>query len=372
MTASPDSPLAPNDRRQVLEALRVIGAADSINDFAELVCRELLRLVPGVSASYNEVNLAAGRVAGFLHPDPGREWFLQYSGVLEAHLRDNPIVRYFEVTGENDIVTWSDLDPDGAFFESPLYREFYAPNGIHSQLGFLLPAPPGIHVGLVINRDGAEFTARERALVAELRQHLVNLYRLVLHAEAGRQRDVALADDGWSVVLVDDAGTVVESNDLAVTIGQTAGVDLTPGARLGDGPLGRVLSDVDWTRSGRDAPFEARLERSPIGPHVLWIRQPNRVTVADAMALGLTERQAEVAVLLVDGLTNERIAQRLGISTGTVRAHLDGVFRRLKVSSRAAVVGRLWGAAVRSASLDGPRPSSPDGSRSSSQDVHGG
>src|SRR5690606_432183 len=187
-----------------------------------------LRLVPGVSVSYNEVNLAAGRVAGVVHPDPGREWFRQYASVLEAHLRDNPIVRYFEVTGENDIVTWSDLDPDGAFFDSPLYREFYAPNGIHSQLGFLLPAPPGIHVGLAINRDGAEFTARERALLAELRQHLVNLYRLVSHAEASRQREAALADDGWSVVLVDDAGTVVESNDLAVTIGRAAGIDLAP------------------------------------------------------------------------------------------------------------------------------------------------
>ena len=354
MTAPPDSSLAPSDRHQVLEALRIVGEADSINDFAERVCRELLRLVPGVSASYNEVNLAAGRVAGVVHPDPGREWFRQYAGVLEAHLRENPIVRYFEVTGENDIVTWSDLDPDGAFFETTLYREFYAPNGIHSQLGFLLPAPPGIHVGLAINRDGAEFTPRERALLAELRQHLVNLYRLVSHAEASRQRDAALADDGWSVVLVDDTGTVVESNDLAVTIGRTAGVDLTVGARLREGPLGPVLSDVDWSRSPHHAPFEARLERSTVGPHVLWIRQPHRVTVADAVALGLTERQAEVAVLLVDGLTNERIAQRLGISTGTVRAHLDAVFRRLKVSSRAAVVGRLRaGAASRVSTGDG-------------------
>jgi DNA-binding NarL/FixJ family response regulator len=110
---------------------------------------------------------------------------------------------------------------------------------------------------------------------------------------------------------------------------------------LRDGPLGPALFDVDWTRSSHGVPFEARLVRSRIGPHVLWIRQPNQVTVADAMALGLTERQAEVAVLLVDGLTNERIAERLGISTGTVRTHLFAVFRRLGVSSRAAVVGRL-------------------------------
>jgi DNA-binding CsgD family transcriptional regulator len=354
VTAPPDPTLAPSDRQQVLEALRIVGEADSIRDFAERVCRELLRLVPGISASYNEINLAAGRVAAVVHPDPGREWFLQYVDVFERHLRENPLVRFFETTGENEIVTWSDLDPDGEFFQTTLYREFYAPNGIHSQLGFLLPAPPGIYVGLAINRDGAEFTPRERALLAELRPHLVNLYRLVSHAEASRQRDAALADDGWSVVLVDDAGVVLESNELAMTIGRAAGIDLAPGARLPDGPLWRALAGPDWTRWVRDAPFEARLVRFPVGPHVLWIRRPNRVTVADAIALGLTERQAEVAVLLVDGLTNERIAERLGISPGTVRAHLDAIFRRLNVSSRAAVVGRLQaGAAAGSSAQHG-------------------
>jgi DNA-binding CsgD family transcriptional regulator len=325
----------------VLVALRVIGEADSIMDFAGRVCQELLRLVPGVSASYNEVNLAAQRVAGLVHPDPGREWFDQYIDIFEANLRDNPLVRYFEVTGENEIVTWADLDPEGKFFDSVLYREFYAPNGIHSQLAFLLPAPPGIHVGLAINRDGADFSAREREVLAELRLHLINLYRLVSHAEASRHRDAALADDGWSVVLVDDSGAVQASNEIAEAIGRAAGVDLGVGAELGDGPLWAALSALGWSRPNRSTPFEVRLLRSPVGPHVLLIREPSRVTLQDALTLGLTPRQAEVALLLVDGLSNEQIAERMLISTGTVRAHLDAVFRRLEVSSRAAVVGRL-------------------------------
>jgi DNA-binding CsgD family transcriptional regulator len=369
-----DQVLAPDDRQAVLASLGVIGQADGITDFAERVCRELLRLVPGISSSYNEVNLPAQRIAGLVNPDKGRDWFEQYTGILEANLRDSPIVRYFEEGGETDIVSWSDLDPDGSFFDSVLYREFYAQNGVRSQIAFLLPAPPGIHVGLVINRDGTEFSPRERAMLAELRPHLVNLYRLVSHAEASRHRDAALAADGWSVVLVDDDGTVLESNPAAEAIGRTAGVDLAAGARLRDGPFWpaprgsaegpgtstatapapsadssgdaslvrsgdtALQASLEWTRA---TPYEVRLVRSLVGPHVLWIREPNRVTVQDAVALGLTARQAEVAILLVDGLSNEQIAERLFISTGTVRAHLDEVFRRLGVSSRAAVVGRL-------------------------------
>jgi DNA-binding CsgD family transcriptional regulator len=337
----------------LLEALRVIGEAGDIVDFAVRACQELLRLVPGVSASYNEFNLALDRAVAYVHPDPGREWFAQYMDAFELHMRENPLVQYFEVTGENDVMAWSDLDPDGAFFDTPLYRDFYAPNGIHSQIAFLLPAPPGIYVGLAINRDGTPFTDRERGLLSELRVHLVNLYRLVSYAEARRQSDLALADDGWSVVLVDDGGTVLESNDVAVAIGRAAGVDLGVGAQLRDGTLWTAMSGMLadlWASSGVGeptrvpddyVPFEARLVRSAVGPHLLWIREPSRVSAQDAVDLGLTERQAEIALLLVDGLTNDQIARKLTIAPGTVRKHLEAVFERLGVPSRAAAVGRL-------------------------------
>jgi DNA-binding CsgD family transcriptional regulator len=342
--------LTPDDRLELLESLRVIGAADSTRDFGLRVCRELLRLVPGVSASYNETNAAAQRSAAVLNPDPDPETYARYAEVFQKHMWDNPTLRHFETTGEGFVTTWSDVDPAGTFFETPLYREFYQPRGIGSQVAFLLPAPPGIHVALVVNRDGTGFSARERALLAELRLHLVNLYRLVSHAEVSRQRGAALADDGWSVVLVDDSGTVLESNEVAEAIGRAAGVDLSVGAGLGD--LWSTMSDPPadrWTTARPTAPvrvsgaaaFEARLLRSPVGPHVLWIREPIRVTVEDAVALGLTSRQAEVAVLLVDGLTNVAIAARLGVTESTVRRHMEAIFERLEVRSRAAVVGRL-------------------------------
>ena len=206
-------------------------------------------------------------------------------------------------------------------------------------------------MALVVNRDGAEFTARERALLAELRLHLVNLYRLVTYAQASRQRGAALADDGWSVILVDDAGTVVESNEVAVSIGKAAGVDLGVGARLADGPLWSAVSEphVDlWARSkpavvrGDVEPFEARLLRSAVGPHVLWIREPSRVTEEDALALGLTPRQAQIALLLVDGLDQRADRAAVWASRRARFASISrGLFERLGVPSRAAAVGRL-------------------------------
>lgn len=52
----------------------------------------------------------------------------------------------------------------------------------------------------------------------------------------------------------------------------------------------------------------------------------------------LTNREREILALLADGLGNKQIAARLGISTNTVKTHLELLFDRLGVSSRAEAV----------------------------------
>ena len=52
----------------------------------------------------------------------------------------------------------------------------------------------------------------------------------------------------------------------------------------------------------------------------------------------LTSREREILALLADGLGNKQIAARLGISTNTVKTHLELLFEKLEVSSRAEAV----------------------------------
>jgi len=56
----------------------------------------------------------------------------------------------------------------------------------------------------------------------------------------------------------------------------------------------------------------------------------------------LTPRQTDLLRLLAAGHTNTQIARRLGISEGTVRTHLENLYTRLNVSSRAAAVTRAF------------------------------
>jgi DNA-binding CsgD family transcriptional regulator len=59
-------------------------------------------------------------------------------------------------------------------------------------------------------------------------------------------------------------------------------------------------------------------------------------------ALRLTARQQELLHLVAAGHTNTQIARRLGISEGTVRTHLENIYRLLQVSSRTAAVTRVF------------------------------
>ena len=51
----------------------------------------------------------------------------------------------------------------------------------------------------------------------------------------------------------------------------------------------------------------------------------------------LTGRERAVALLYADGCSRKEVARRLGICPGTVRSHLDAIFRKLQVHSRLAL-----------------------------------
>ena len=79
----------------------------------------------------------------------------------------------------------------------------------------------------------------------------------------------------------------------------------------------------------------------PVGPTVLLLR-PLGDLVDEAIPLidlGLTPRQTDVAVALArTGGTNAQLAHSMQVSEGTVKKHLEAVFRTLGVDSRASAI----------------------------------
>ena len=70
----------------------------------------------------------------------------------------------------------------------------------------------------------------------------------------------------------------------------------------------------------------------PLGEHLEY-----REWIMRGEGLGLTKRQAAVAVLLAQGKSNKAIARLLGIRPKTVRRHTEHILRRLGISRRGEV-----------------------------------
>lgn len=68
-------------------------------------------------------------------------------------------------------------------------------------------------------------------------------------------------------------------------------------------------------------------------------RLPRATTTVGSMAL-LTASQQRVYVLLLEGVIERNIADRLGISIHTVHNHAKEIYRRLSVSTRGELVAR--------------------------------
>ena len=69
---------------------------------------------------------------------------------------------------------------------------------------------------------------------------------------------------------------------------------------------------------------------------------PAAVKAGQALgAAGLTDREIAILRLVAAGCTNSAIAHQIGLSPRTVAKHLEHVYRKLGVSSRAAAVSRL-------------------------------
>ena len=116
--------------------------------------------------------------------------------------------------------------------------------------------------------------------------------------------------------------------------------DLSAGA-------GRTVRLYFWREPGPDFTERDRAVLTLLRPHLYQAcldAEQRRHPVPR-----LTPRQNDLLRLLAAGHTNTQIARRLGISEGTVRTHLENIYDKLHVSSRAAAVIRAFPAGSLSA-----------------------
>jgi DNA-binding CsgD family transcriptional regulator/tetratricopeptide (TPR) repeat protein len=149
-------------------------------------------------------------------------------------------------------------------------------------------------------------------------------------------------------------GDAAAAAELAV---EAAELLLAAGRRIDTGRA-RLCAGVAYARAGERARAREELGLAAEifdvcgarGLHAQVVREQRRLGVrvpasgAGARGdgeQGLSPREREIALLVVEGCTNQQIAQKLFLSVRTVETHLTRVFAKLGVSSRVGVATAL-------------------------------
>jgi DNA-binding CsgD family transcriptional regulator len=187
-----------------------------------------------------------------------------------------------------------------------------------------------------------------------LRPYLVNAHRSVQAKLGAATWRSVLTADAWVSLLVDDDGRLVDSSNRAVEAADRYGIELGPGRALPEAllvPFRERLNGYDGSQLATpsapgqvttdDAGVQAWIVPSPVPPHVVLLRASgggDRTRLVDA---GLTSRQVDVAVELLEGGTNRQIALRMEMAEGTLKKHLEHIYIVLEADDRATAAARI-------------------------------
>jgi NarL family two-component system response regulator LiaR len=102
------------------------------------------------------------------------------------------------------------------------------------------------------------------------------------------------------------------------------------------GAIGYLLKNVSGEELA-EAIRQAHGGRPTLAPEAVQalIQPPSE---AESLAANLTRREQEVLALLVKGMSNPEIAEKLVISRATVKVHISSILSKLGVASRAEAI----------------------------------
>ncbi|ORW90207.1 hypothetical protein AWB92_20240 [Mycobacterium sp. IEC1808] len=333
----------------VMDVALTAYAFDGLESFRRGLLPCVRRLIPGDVHGYNELDLETGQLLVFVESPEAT-----YAGLVEAFgatSHQHPGVQLCQ-RGDFRAHFLSDLVTAGELHRLELYQEVYRHLGVEDQLYFNLTESADLAT-VAIGRSRRSFTGRDRAMVELLEPHLRRAYLQAHQRDLAKAviaaQEAGLEETDTAVILVDDRGHVMHASGLSRQLLEA----YCPGRHDIDGVLPDsfanwlqtsnrdVLNSMCLTRPQGRLRVRALSGRTADGWRTLLLDElpaDHLPSVESLLALGLTNRQAEVLRLLAGGNSTQTIADQLYLSPATIRKHLENIYTRLGARSRTEAV----------------------------------
>ncbi len=287
----------------------------------------------------------------------------------------------------DQVATADEVLGEANWCEHEFYRQYLAPLDLRYILVANIRTEAGVDCAFFACSDhqGQDFTEAEKALVTVLLPHLkraVDMHSMLDELNSERLLYAATIDRMLvGTVILDEFGKVMKANQAASRLfaakdglftrhdklcawsptenralqlaiesllqqhlsGESEHFEVTALSRpTGDMPLTLLLRPISLNYQAND-----RSRRPAVA---VFIRDPADSPQASRNLLRklfqLTATETEVALLMMDGLTLDETAEKLGVMKNTVRAHLRGVFAKTGATRQALLVKTLLNSVV--------------------------
>jgi DNA-binding CsgD family transcriptional regulator len=170
-----------NDDAILLDLVGEVLALLDIEELQRGMLDALQRAIPCRWASLNDIGPAG--VQALVIPHLDQVWTERFAEL--AH--ENPLYQRWLRTRDGRAYRFCDVTTREELEATRLYREVYAPLGIHYQVAISLPTERDRILAVVLHRDDREFTDEERDFLNRARPFLIQAYRnAIAYSETGR------------------------------------------------------------------------------------------------------------------------------------------------------------------------------------------
>jgi DNA-binding CsgD family transcriptional regulator len=357
--------LTSQDTQNLFQSIQALHALNDLSTFGVKALTIINHLIPSEVPQFHVTNLGSRQsedIGGFIDPDLKAK----SEAIAQEYWLEHPIAQNMPLTLEgaytmSDFVTVEELHRLEGLYQQ-LMRDA---NLEDSMMLFLPPSQPqnwqeviqsdATAVAIALNRNQRNFTERERLLLNLLRPHLIQAYWNAQHNNQLQQQIVELKQsiDHLGIIILDVSGKVQASTSQATQYLTQYFPPSPLFCKLPEHLQSWVNYQIACFTQGTNQvlpPLPLRIERSGKqlvlrltrdllnDRYVLMMEEHALALLTSLELLGLSQRESEVLLLVIQGKDNKAIATHFSVNISTIRKHLENIYQKLCVQSRTEAV----------------------------------
>lgn len=350
--------LTPSDYRLILDfQTRIFSSAENYGAAALLAFKDLF-----------DGNLAAySKWSDDLHMNTLISSGLSEQFILEAHeklLQDNVYTVYIDRLYSNDwngiFYSQDYIDSDNE--ESGLFRHLQTANICYFAT-MVLSLEPREHILLFKTKAEGPFSSREKTILFYVHSFLTAFAEI---RNSLTKADTALVAANRSVDLADTGRVIIDERLNAITFNEKI-FQMVPREEKCKSiasvvryllntiknNTGITIAEIDDRVSTIERGYEINAEEVSLfvkdrGIESFYILSTKpaytreiAVNYEAIRKYRLTDREAQIAEMIIKGYPNKIISDNLHLSLSTVKVHISNIFRKLQVRNRAGLIDKL-------------------------------